>query len=333
MSVATEQREATMTGSSAPTSATSVQAPARVVLVRPHHFTPNPMTAVDNVFQSVPGEDSRVLAAWAHDEVTGLARALTGAGVGVSVFDDRTTHTPDSVFPNNWFSTHPDGSVALYPMYATNRRTERRADIIEDLKRGFVVRRVIDYSAAEYDEQFLEGTGAMVLDHDARLAYACRSNRLSPELLADFCADHGYEPVLFDAVDERGVPVYHTNVLMSVGTRVALIGSGMIPDPEQRELVLGRLRESGKTVVELTEEQVHRFAGNCIELTGRRRHLADPDRVLAMSTTAADSLRPDQLTAIRRSCRVLTAGIPTIEAAGGSVRCMIAGNHLRPRSR
>ena len=129
-----------------------------------------------------------------HDEVTALARGLSGAGVGVSVFDDHTTHTPDSVFPNNWFSTHPDGSVALYPMYATNRRTERRADIIEDLKRTFLVRRVIDYSAAEYDEQFLEGTGAMVLDHDARLAYACRSNRLSPELLSDFCVDHGYEP-------------------------------------------------------------------------------------------------------------------------------------------
>lgn len=311
----------------------SVQAPARVVLVRPRHFTPNPMTAGDNAFQSVLSEDPRVVAARAHDEVTALARGLSGAGVGVSVFDDHTTHTPDSVFPNNWFSTHPDGSVALYPMYATNRRTERRADIIEDLKRTFLVRRVIDYSAAEYDEQFLEGTGAMVLDHDARLAYACRSNRLSPELLADFCADHDYEPVLFDAVDERGVPVYHTNVLMSVGTRLALIGSGMIADREQRETVLRRLHESGKTVVELTPEQVHRFAGNCIELTGRRRHLGDPDRVLAMSTTAADSLRPDQLALIRRSCRVLTASIPTIESAGGSVRCMIAGNHLRPRVR
>lgn len=311
----------------------TTQAPARVVLVRPHHFTPNPMTAADNAFQTVPAEDPAVVAARARDEVTGLAAALTDAGVAVSVFDDRTTATPDSVFPNNWFSTHPDGTVALYPMYAANRRGERRADVIEDLKRHFVVRRVIDYSSAEYDEQFLEGTGAMVLDHDARLAYACRSFRLSPELLTDFCADHGYEPVLFDAVDEQGVPVYHTNVLMSVGTSVALIGSGMIPDPRARERVLGHLRDSGKTVVELTAEQVDRFAGNCIELTGRRRHPGDPDRVLAMSTTAADSLRPDQLAAIRRSCRVLAVPIPTIEGAGGSVRCMIAGNHLRPRER
>ncbi|NYF97817.1 citrulline utilization hydrolase CtlX [Janibacter cremeus] len=328
MSVATELHEAATTSPTA-----SVQAPSRVVLVRPHHFTPNPMTAGDNAFQSTFDVDARVLAARAHDEVTGLARALTGAGVEVSLFDDRTTRTPDSVFPNNWFSTHPDGSVALYPMYATNRRRERRADIIEALKREFVVRRVIDYSAAEYDEQFLEGTGAMVLDHDARLAYACRSNRLSPELLAHFCADHDYEPVLFDAVDGRGVPIYHTNVLMSVGTRLTLIGSGLIPDPEQRASVLHRLRDSGKTVVELTSQQVHRFAGNCLEVTGRRRHLADADRLLAMSTTAADSLRPDQLEAVRRSCRVLTVPIPTVEGAGGSVRCMIAGNHLRPRGR
>ncbi|WP_338750187.1 citrulline utilization hydrolase CtlX [Janibacter alittae] len=328
MSATSELRVAPTT-----TSATSVQAPSAVVLVRPRHFTPNPMTAQDNGFQSHLAEDPRTVAVRAHDEVTGVARVLTGAGVEVSLFDDHTTHTPDSVFPNNWFSTHPDGSVALYPMYATNRRSERRADIIEDLKREFVVRRVIDYSAAEYDEQFLEGTGAMVLDHDARLAYACRSNRLSPELLADFCADHDYEPVLFDAVDERGLPVYHTNVLMSVGTQLALVGSGMITDHGQREWVLRRLRDSGKTVVELTAQQVHRFAGNCIELAARRRHPADPDRALVMSTTAVDSLRPDQLAVIRRSCRVLAVPVPTIEGAGGSVRCMIAGNHLRPRTR
>ena len=310
----------------------SVQAAPRVVLVRPHHFTPNPLTAADNAFQSVPAEDSGTVAERARDEVTGLAEALRSAGVEVSVFDDLTTVTPDSVFPNNWFSTHPDGTVALFPMYAANRRGERRADIIDALKRDFVVRRVIDYSSAEYDERFLEGTGAMVLDHDARLAYACRSNRLSPELFADFCTDHGYEPVLFDAVDERGVPVYHTNVLMSVGADVALIGSEMITDPAQRDLVLSRLRDSGKTVVELTAEQVHRFAGNCLELTTLASG-AGQSRVLAMSTSAADSLRPDQKAVIERYCRILAVAIPTIEGAGGSVRCMIAGNHLRPRTR
>lgn len=310
-----------------------LQAPARAVLVRPHHFTPNPVTATDNAFQSVLDDGPDAIAARARDEVTGLATALEGVGVQVSVFDDVTTHTPDSVFPNNWFSTHPDGTVTLYPMYAANRRAERRPDIIEALKRDHLVRRVIDYSSAEYDQRFLEGTGAMVLDHGERLAYACRSNRLSPALLADFCADHGYEPVLFDAVDEQGTPIYHTNVLMSVGTEVALVGAGMIPHRGHRDMVVGRLRDSGKAVVELTADQVHRFAGNCIELTGRPRHPGDHGRVLAMSTTAADSLRLDQLAVLEQSCRLLTVPIPTIEAAGGSVRCMIAGNHLHPRHR
>lgn len=305
---------------------TGVQAPRRVVLVRPHHFTPNPLTARDNSFQSLLREDADTVAARARDEVTGLASSLRGVGVEVAVFDDLTTQTPDSVFPNNWFSTHPDGTLALFPMYAANRRAERRADIVEALQRDFVVHRVVDYSDAEQSGQFLEGTGAMVLDHEARLAYACRSNRLSPELFIRFCGDHGYEPVLFDAVDTLGVPVYHTNVLMTVGTHVALVGAEMIPDPAQRSLVLQRLREAGKEVVELTVEQVHHFAGNCIELTGR-----DDERILVMSTTAAGSLREDQRTVIERSVRVLAVAAETIESAGGSVRCMIAGNHLRPR--
>lgn len=172
----------------------------------------------------------------------------------------------------------------------------------------------------------------MVLDHGARLAYACRSNRLSPELLSDFCADHDYEPVLFGAVDDAGLPTYHTNVLMSVGTDVALIGADLIRDEGQRERVIGRLRDSGTSVVKLSAEQVGRFAGNCIELTGSRADRDGRDRVLAISTTAADSLRPDQLDLIERSCRVLSTPIPTIEGAGGSVRCMIAGTHLSPRA-
>lgn len=293
-------------------------------MVRPHHFSPNPVTAADNAFQSRLADHPLVVAARARDEVTAVATALESAGVEVAVFDDLAAATPDSVFPNNWFSTHLDGSIALYPMYAHNRRGERRVDIIEALKREFMVRRVIDYSSAEYDDRFLEGTGAMVLDHTARLAYACRSHRLSPELLTDFCADHGYEPVLFDATDSAGTPIYHTNVLMSVGSHLALIGSSLIRDPAQRERVLGLLRDSGKVVIELSEEQVRRFAGNCIELSGRQP-------LLAMSATAAGSLTRQQVEVISRQARVLSVPIPTIESAGGSVRCMIAGNHLRPR--
>ena len=307
------------------------QAPSRVILIRPHFFSPNPATAADNAFQTTASaavsRDPAAQASAARDEVTGLARALAGIGVETTVFDDFTTSTPDSVFPNNWFSTHADGSVVLYPMYAPNRRAERRADVLARLTDEFRVRRVIDYSVTERDHMFLEGTGAMVLDHEARVAYACRSRRLSPEVFEDFCRERDYEPVLFDAVDRRGVPVYHTNVLMCVGTRIAVVGSGMIPDCAQRAEVLGRLREAGKTVVEITEEQVAAFAGNCIELSGRNgvQHLA-------MSQTAHAAFTHEQLDTIRETAAVLPVPVPTIEQAGGSVRCMIAGNHLERRS-
>lgn len=311
------------------------QAPSRVILIRPHFFSPNPATASDNAFQTPASDDPAVLARAARDEVTGLARALAEVGIEATVFDDFTTTTPDSVFPNNWFSTHSDGSVVLYPMYAPNRRAERRSDVVARLTDEFRVRRVIDYSVAEREEKFLEGTGAMVLDHDARVAYACRSRRLSPEVFRDFCRERGYQPVLFDAADHRGVPVYHTNVLMSVGTELAIVGSSMIRDDRQRTEVLGRLRDADKTVVEISEEQVGRFAGNCIELTGggmSDRLLGRPAQHLAMSSTAYAAFSERQLARIAEHATVLPVPVPTIERAGGSVRCMIAGNHLERRA-
>ena len=337
------------------------QAPSRVILIRPHFFSPNPATASDDAFQTPASGDPAVLARAARDEVTGLARALADVGVEATVFDDFTTTTPDSVFPNNWFSTHSDGSVVLYPMYAPNRRAERRSDVLARLTDEFRVRRVIDYSVAEREEKFLEGTGAMVLDHDARVACACRSRRLSPEVFRDFCRERGYQPVLFDAADHRGVPVYHTNVLMSVGTKLAVVGSEMIRDERQRAEVLGRLRDAGKTIVEITEEQVGRFAGNCIELTGgglagsglagsglagsglagsglagsglasAQAQPGGHTQHLAMSSTAHAALSEEQLARIAEHANVLAVPVPTIERAGGSVRCMIAGNHLERR--
>lgn len=306
------------------------QAPAHVVLVSPHHFHPNAQTAADNAFQRrlvAPDADT---ARRAREEVEGLATALEHAGVQVSVFEDEGTSTPDSVFPNNWLSTHADGTLALYPMYAANRRAERREDIVQHLSARFVVNRVADWSAAEREGRFLEGTGAMVLDHIARIAYACRSRRLDDGLFAEVCADLGYDPVLFDATDARGVPVYHTNVLMSVGTEVALVGTGMIRDPAQRALVLDRLRASGREVLELSESQVQGFLGNCLEVAGHAGS-ADEERLLVMSTRAAGHLTPAQRDRIERSCRIFAVPVATIEAAGGSVRCMIAGIHLPPR--
>ncbi|MGJ9374279.1 citrulline utilization hydrolase CtlX [Nesterenkonia sp. CF4.4] len=314
--------------------AVTEQAPSRVVLVRPHQFTPNPETAADNSFQqrileallpSAARESARQVAAAAYAEVTELGRTLERLGVGVDIFDDPTRETPDSVFPNNWFSTHPDGTVTLYPMYAENRRAERRGDILAHLQETCRVRRVVDYSSAERFGEYLEGTGSMVLDHRARLAYACRSRRLSAGLFSEFCHDFDYAPVLFDATDADGVPVYHTNVMMSVGTDLALISSEMIRDRVQREHVLGVLRDSGRTVVELSEAQVGSFAGNCLELAGTE------GRCLVLSTTAEASLTAQQRETISGHCTLVPVNVSTLEAAGGSVRCMIAGNHLTLR--
>src|SRR5699024_3909896 len=228
-------------------------------------------------------------------------------------------------FPNNWFTTHQDGRLVLCPMYAPNRRGERRGDVIERLRQDFEVTQVLDWSAAEERGQFLEGTGAMVIDHVQQVAYGCRSERLTEELFTQFCAEFGLRPVVFDDVDSAGRPIYHTNVMMSVGETLAVIGSSLIRDPIERELVLDLLRVSGRTVVELTEEQISSFAGNVLQLRGSY------GPVLAMSTTAEASLSTDQLEAIRAHSRGLAVDVSTVEASGGSVRCMLAGVHL-PRA-
>ncbi|MEM7669144.1 MAG: arginine deiminase-related protein, partial [Pseudomonadota bacterium] len=186
----------------------SVQAPSAVVMIRPHHFRPNAQTAADNSFQTAPdGFDEDAVARAAHDEATVAAARLADAGIRVHIFEDESRETPDSVFPNNWFSTHPGGHVAIYPMFPPNRRRERRMDVIEMLKRAYRVQEVVDYSGLEPDGLFLEGTGAMVLDHSDRVAYAVRSNRTDPVVLERFCAQFGYEPMVFDAEDRFFTPI------------------------------------------------------------------------------------------------------------------------------
>jgi hypothetical protein len=304
----------------------SIQAPSAVVLVRPHHFRPNPLTVDDNVFQVAGAtSESFAIATAAFDEVTRAASALEAAGIRVHLFEDESPDRPDSVFPNNWMSTHPGGHVAIYPMYAVNRRKERRWDVIDLLKNHYRVQDVIDYSGLELDDVFLEGTGAIVLDHVSRVAYVARSQRADPIALERFCTNFGYEPMVFDAVDPSGVPIYHTNVMMGVATDFALVGLDLIQSPARRDQVVDRLTAHGRILIDLDFEQVCNFAGNAIELH------APGSRVLALSRRAADSLRPDQLAVIERSCRLLPLDVPTIELAGGSVRCMIAGIHLDPR--
>ncbi|MDC0737037.1 arginine deiminase-related protein [Cognatishimia sp. SS12] len=303
----------------------SVQAPQSVVMIRPHHFCSNPETRDDNAFQTLSNASVDATSEAALREFDGAVAKLRDAGVRVHVFDDTGTDTPDSVFPNNWFSTHAGGHVAIYPMFAENRRKERRMDVIEMLKAEYRVQDVIDYSGLEQDNLALEGTGAMVLDHTGRIAYTVQSNRADPVILERFCTHFNYEPIAFEAKDAQGRDVYHTNVLMGIGTDYALICLDMIVEPERRRTVAHRLEESGCEVIALSHEQIGEFAGNAIELMGHRR-------VLALSERALKSLRPDQLAIVEKSAEPLPLSIPTIETAGGSVRCMIAGIHLTRRT-
>jgi hypothetical protein len=304
----------------------SVQAPKSVVMIRPHHFTPNPMTANDNSFQS--NDEKRAAAAIASaafGEVTQMAEGLAEAGVTVHVFEDKTAATPDSVFPNNWFSTHSGGHVAIYPMYSASRQSERRSDVIEMLKSDYRVQDVIDYSGLEKDHVYLEGTGAMVLDHIGRVAYAVRSNRTNEVALERFCTHFNFEPMVFDAVDRSGKAIYHTNVLMCIGTDFALLGSQMIPDDARRREIVARLEETGRKVIDLSIEQIENFAGNAIELDGRN------GRLVVLSARALAALDSAQIEAIEQSAKLLPFDVSTIELAGGSVRCMLAGIHLSRR--
>ncbi len=311
----------------------SIQAPGAIVMIRPHAFTPNPETAADNAFQQAAAQgQARAIARSAYDEVTVAAQRLQAEGVRVHLFDDTgERNTPDSVFPNNWFSTHGGGHVAVHAMYSPSRRRERRHDVIDMLKADYRVQDVIDYSGLEHDGLYLEGTGAMVLDHVQRVAYTARSHRADPVLLERFCTHFNFEPLVFDTADATGRPIYHTNVLMCVATEFALVGLGAITHPQRAAEVRQRLEASGREVIALSQDQLAGFAANAIELTGRAQQ-GDNGRILALSQRAADSLTAAQKARIARSARLVPLAVPTIELAGGSVRCMVAGIHLAPRA-
>ncbi|WP_125779602.1 citrulline utilization hydrolase CtlX [Pseudoalteromonas rubra] len=301
------------------------QAPGAVVMIRPHHFLPNEETRADNSFQSQAQQFDGGVSQLAYEQVTRAAEQLEQAGVRVHLFEDLGTDTPDSVFPNNWFSTHAGGQIAIYPMYAKNRRRERRTDIIELLKREYRVQDVIDYSGLEYDNLFLEGTGAMVLDHIERVAYTARSKRTDSHVLERFCSHFNFEPMVFEALSEGGVPVYHTNVLLCVGSDYALGGFDMIVDPERRAEIKHRLQLAGKKLIALSEAQINAFCGNALELSARE------GRVLALSQTAYDALTAEQIAVLESCVTLLPLEVSAIELAGGSVRCMLAGVHLSRR--
>lgn len=297
-----------------------------VLMIRPVRFNGNPQTAQSNAFQSkqpISAEaQSRALV-----EFDQLVAALDEARVRVHVFGDTAEpHTPDSIFPNNWVSFHADGTAVLYPMMAENRRWERRLDLLEALsvRHGFRIDRVIDLSHHERDGRFLEGTGSLVLDRVHRIAYACLSPRTNLDVLGDFAQQLDYDVVAFEAVDSHGAAIYHTNVMMSVGTRFAAVCSASIREDE-RAAVLGALRTSGRAILDLSFEQMSEFAGNMLELKS-----ASSECLVAMSRRALASLSEPQRTQLAEHAgRIVAVEIPTIETlGGGSVRCMLAEVHL-----
>lgn len=298
-----------------------------VLMIRPYRFYPNPETAADNAFQKVvaDGELLEVSAA-ARREFDAAVETLRTAGVTVHVVDDTATpEKPDAIFPNNWFSTHDDGRVALYPMYSAARRNERRTDVIDELRKDYSINEVVDYSSCEAQGHCLEGTGSLVLDHVNKLAYASLSQRTHAEVLERFCADFGYEAVKFRSASADGRAVYHTNVIMCVGSEFALIGLEMIPDEAERIGVQNLLEATGKEVIELSAAQIAEFAGNAIELHSGQ------DKLLVLSTRAASALTKAQRETIECHARLVPLSLPTIELAGGSARCMIATIHLPRR--
>lgn len=303
------------------------QLASSVLMIRPTRFQSNPQTAESNAFQTEPDLPPAEQQRAALQEFERLATALRDAGIEVIVFDDtHDPHTPDSVFPNNWVSFHADGTVVLYPMEAENRRGERRPDIVErlDTELGFQVRELLDLSQHEKDGCFLEGTGSMVLDRANRIAYACLSSRTHLDVLGDFAQRMDYEVVAFEAVDRGGVPIYHTNVLMSVGEKLAAICDVTITRADQREAVLERLQSTDHEIIRLDFDQLEAFAGNMLELRA-----ADGVPVVAMSRRAWDSLSEEQRKKFEANGRIVTASIDDIEdSAGGSVRCMLAEIHL-----
>jgi hypothetical protein len=295
-----------------------------VAMIRPFRFYPNPETASDNAFQrEVAVTDADTISKAAQEEFDQVVESLRDAGVTVHVFEDTASpEKPDAVFPNNWFSTHPDGRVALYPMYSPSRRNERRRDVIDELGKIYRISALVDYSSFEQRGLHLEGTGSLVLDYVNRIAYVSLSKRSDRAVVERFCQDFDFEPMLFESVGNDGRPIYHTNVVMCVGSKFALIGLDMIADPEQRETIRGRLDASGKKVIALDRAQIANFAGNALELR------SDSEKLLVLSKRAAEALTTEQRNEIEPHARLLPLALPNIELAGGSARCMIATIHL-----
>ena len=297
-----------------------------ILMIRPVAFRMNEQTAVNNYYQKVLNNLSQEsVNVKAQEEFDAFVNKLLGVGVNVIVVDDTSnTDTPDSIFPNNWISFHENGDVVLYPLFAENRRGERREDILDILEdNGFVINEIMDYTSAEEDGFYLEGTGSIVLDRENGKAYCALSPRADEELFIEFCEDFDLNPIIFEAfqtvIGARKL-IYHTNVVMCIGKTFVVICADCIDDKKERKMVLDSLRSDKKEVVLITEAQVANFAGNMLEVKG-----ADNRRYLAMSTSAHQSLTKKQITQLEEHVTILSSSLDTIEGCGGgSARCMMA---------
>lgn len=297
-----------------------------ILMIRPVAFRMNEQTAVNNYYQKVIDNLlPETVNVKAQQEFDAFVKKLQSVGVDVTVVEDTLSpDTPDSVFPNNWISFHENGDVVLYPMFAENRRQERREDVLDILEeKGFFINEIMDYTSAEEDGYFLEGTGSILLDRENGKAYCALSPRADEELFIEFCEDFEFSPVIFEAfqtVNGKRELIYHTNVMMCIGDTFAVICADCIDDKKERKMVLDSLKGDGKEVILITEDQVNNFAGNMLEVVG-----ANERRYLVMSASAHQSLTKKQIAQIEEHVTILSSSLDTIEACGGgSARCMMA---------
>ena len=296
-----------------------------ILMIRPVNFRMNEQTAVNNYFQEDLNLKNAEINNKAQEEFDAYVDKLRAVGVKVIVIDDKASlDTPDSIFPNNWVSFHENGDIAMYPMFAENRRRERREDVFLRLEQeGFKINNIIDYTSAEDEGLFLEGTGSLILDRVNEIAYCALSPRADEDLFIEFCEDFEYTPVVFTAnqtVDGKRLPIYHTNVMMCLAETFAVICLDTIDDKKERKRVVSNLEKTNKKVIKITEEQMHQFAGNMLQVKGK-----DGKLYLVMSQAAHDSLTATQKELIEAHCPILSSSLETIETCGGgSARCMMA---------
>ncbi len=296
-----------------------------ILMIRPVNFRMNEQTAVNNYFMEEMDLKAKSINEKAQEEFDAFVTVLRSKGVNVIVVEDTIApDTPDSVFPNNWVSFHASGKVAVFPMFAENRRMERRDDIFDILEEhGFKINEIIDYTSAEEEGFFLEGTGSILKDRVNQKAYCALSERADEDLFIEFCEDFDCFPVIFTAnqtVNGERLPIYHTNVMMAMAENFVVICLDSIDDKKERKNVVGHLKKDGKEIIEITEEQMHHFAGNMLQVIG-----AKDQRLMVMSSQAFHSLSPMQIKNIEKHCEIVHSSLDTIETCGGgSARCMMA---------